>query len=194
MVKYLIITSSILLLSCSIRVPRSIRDKFDCYEPQNVRIDSLLNINGFYAFSFKDSTYAWGSMFFADGGFIDRLQYSLQGDSIMGYYLSGTYKIYKDTIITQAINYPSLMAPWDAWETWYKIINKNEIVVIKSFPIHPMTESDWNNFYVDESRRERSNGIFTPMNHLPLFDCWIKQEKWFWCNEEDWKEYKKQIN
>lgn len=87
-------------------------------------------------------------------------------------------------LITQAINYPSLMAPWDAWETWYKVINKSEIVVIKSFPIHSMTESDWKNFYeYTEQRYEKSNGVFMPISNIPYFDCWLKNENWFWCNE-----------
>ena len=200
MVKFTVICASILLLSCSINVPRSIRNKFECSNSKDTGIDSLININGYYSVNVKWEEYYRGEyvgtresirkfMFFANGSFFDDVHYSEEGDSIIGYQFCGNFKIQGDTIKAHGINHPSLMAPWAAWETWYKVINKNEIAVIKSFPIHPMTDSDWKLFDEYESRRERSIGFFTPVSNMPYFDCWLKQEKWFWCSEEKYKKY-----
>ena len=33
---------------------------------------------------------------------------------------------------------------------------------------------------------------FMPCNRLPKQDeSWIKRKKWFWCDENEWKEHKK---
>ncbi|MCL1942101.1 MAG: hypothetical protein FWF54_00925, partial [Candidatus Azobacteroides sp.] len=34
---------------------------------------------------------------------------------------------------------------------------------------------------------------FIPADSLPSSDCWLKEEKWIWRNEFDWKDYMERI-
>jgi hypothetical protein len=34
---------------------------------------------------------------------------------------------------------------------------------------------------------------FSPADSLPSSDCWLKEEKWIWRHESDWKAYMEKI-
>jgi hypothetical protein len=111
----------------------------------------------------------------------------------------GNYRIIGDTIKAQYVHVPenfSLNDYWYGYERCFKIINRN---TLEYLPL--MTKSlNWNTDKnsLDEMQKELKEkketlAIFMPIERIPPPNCWLKQEKWFWCNEEDWKEYQKQV-
>ncbi|NOX46573.1 MAG: hypothetical protein GXO89_06300 [Chlorobi bacterium] len=100
----------------------------------------------------------------------------------------GLYRFFHDTIKVQYINHPSKMGLWHAGEKWYGIIDRNTIVEINTKPIDTKEEIDFfYKYYYDKTKTDTAK--FVPLSVVPSSDCWLKKEKWFWCNEEDWEHY-----
>jgi hypothetical protein len=98
----------------------------------------------------------------------------------------GGYIICGDTIKMQSMfKGMSLNANWHLREDWYKIIDKNTIMRINAFNL-PTTE-------ISQPKNKTSQPIiFFSIPTKPESDkSWILKEKWFWCNEEQYKEYKR---
>lgn len=108
-------------------------------------------------------------------------------DGHTGYYHGGIYKVLSDTLIVDQYNSSTENSLHDYWilkTNKYKIIN-NEI--LEEIP----TGDDEK----DKLRREFS-GLrvyrFVPATKLPdEFISSVRDPKWMWKNEEDWKGYKK---
>jgi hypothetical protein len=100
----------------------------------------------------------------------------------------GGYIICGDTIKVQSMYQAmSFLDGWHLREDWYKVIDKNTILCINSFNL-PTTEIS------QPVRRKRYSITFVPIPAKPKLDeSWILKEKWFWCNEEDWKKHKEQM-
>ena len=96
----------------------------------------------------------------------------------------GGYIICGDTIKVQGMyKARSLNDSWHLREDWYKIIDKNTIIRINAFNL-PTTQIS------QPKNRTSPPIIFFPISIKPPPDkSWILKEKWFWCNEEKWKEY-----
>lgn len=101
----------------------------------------------------------------------------------------GIFRIVNDTIQIQYFNHPARLTPWYAIEVMFKIKDSNTLERVMS---RKMGITD------DERERQRSRkdisvvrnlATFIPLNNLPPSDCWLKRQKWFWCNEDDWREY-----
>ena len=61
----------------------------------------------------------------------------------------GSYKLYHDTIKVQFIYRPGILAlndSWEAYESWYKVIDRNTIIEINLIPIRKTTDSDKSNW------------------------------------------------
>ena len=99
-------------------------------------------------------------------------------------YFWGSYVICGDTIkIQQMAQGQSLNAGWHLREDWYKIIDKNTIQRINAFNL-PITEIS------QPLNKTSSPIIFFPISAKPKADySWILKERWFWCNESDWRAY-----
>ena len=110
----------------------------------------------------------------------------------------GTYKISGDTIKTQVINLPSTGAPhsWALAENWYKVVDKSSIIKIYAKRLengigpYDFRKTPGNTYNVYGKVFTIWPGTFNYVPIIPGSDCWLKKEKWFWCNEEDWKKYK----
>ena len=92
----------------------------------------------------------------------------------------GGYIICGDTIRMQSMyKGMSLNSGWHLGEVWYKIIDKNTILCINSFNLPEMSRP---------KERTHYPVVFFPIPEKPKSDrSWILREKWFWCNEEDWR-------
>lgn len=100
----------------------------------------------------------------------------------------GTYKIQGDTIVAQYFFMGSLNAGWFGWEDWYKIIDKQTIKLIYTYPLRGGI-SDEEMQVLNYNRSRFSTGKLVPLEKLPSSDCWLKKEKWFWCDESEWYNY-----
>jgi len=96
----------------------------------------------------------------------------------------GRYIVCGDTIkVQRAHKSTSLNDAWVLREIWYKIIDKNTILCIDYFRLPTTTVPQ-------VSRGENYLMNFIPIPAKPKPDkSWILKEKWFWCNESDWKAY-----
>jgi len=101
----------------------------------------------------------------------------------------GSFKLKNDTLKVQYFNHPAKLAPWYAIEVWYKVESPNSIIRIDSRKMGITEEERIRR----ESRRDLSvetlPATFVPLETLPPSDCWLKDQKWFWCNKNDWMEY-----
>lgn len=100
----------------------------------------------------------------------------------------GTYRITGDTIIAQSYFLGSLNAGYYGIEEWYKIIDKQTIKSIYAYPIGlDVSEEQLQEFWYNTDRY--STGKLVPLEKLPSSECWLKKEKWFWCDESEWYNY-----
>lgn len=197
----IIITCTCLGLSgCGI--PKHVRKAFTyCYTDTYTGIDTLINIDGYH----------FNSMIFYDNGLVVNLIYGYaeqttplllkkiiknpeakDSKSFYSFNDCGSYKICGDTIKVQMLhNYHSLNDDWGGREEWYRIIDKNTLHFLDWFLI--TTNQKEQELFRKRYKFPSSGGAkvpFMPVSTKPPSDYyWILKEKWFWCNEEDWKEY-----
>lgn len=195
-----------------------------CYNNEYNGIDTLLNIHGYYKCGIiiheinskgkyvplQDTAFN-RLMFFSDGTFVKNIN-SNGFNSIEEYFKEvninpkdekslaffkwfywGKYIICSDTLKIQYLNHPYTPSPtWVAYEDWFKIIDKNMIKWITSKKLFPKSGIDYYDKIIE--RRTFLPAKFIPLDIIPSSYCWLKEEKWFWCNKDDYKEYMKQDN
>jgi len=175
-------------------------------EGKNTNIREFIEIDGYYPIrdSLDFNSYTSCVIFFEDGTWgtfyfkketsenerksnMSRCLYGWnEGKPIRWGVDWGVYKIQNDTIIVYSYLQGGLLKPWDIDEIRYKIINRKTIqrvyyrCILKACDNYYITETPWKSF---------EPWYFTPADYLPSSDCWLKEEKWIWRNEQDWKEY-----
>ncbi|MGY5353443.1 hypothetical protein [Wenyingzhuangia sp. IMCC45467] len=111
--------------------------------------------------------------------------YSFYEDTHWGY-----YELKGDTIKVQHINVHMIGGMTKVWyssRNWFKIIDKNRIKEIYRYPIKKMTKLDsLNHEKYYKNRVNLVEAYFVPLENIPKSDGWLKYEKWFWENEEDY--------
>lgn len=108
-------------------------------------------------------------------------------DSFYNGFNWGLYRIFGDTIKIQVVNHPPRFNPyWYLFEHWY-LIKKDGTL----FPIYSKN-------LIDDKVLEKTETTISyrhiETNILLPSETWLKKEKWFWCNEEDWRNYMDSIN
>ena len=115
----------------------------------------------------------------------------------------GCYVICGDTIKTQYINPPSIGDGYPVgmlFEEWFKVIDKNTVKNIfmrglkgdKKIMYDAKTmEGDRYSWYDNTYTLLPAKFIPTPV--VPGSDCWLKYKKWFWCDENQYEEWKNNI-
>ena len=209
--------------SINISIPKSLKNSFTyCYNDKYTGIDTLINIGGYYKemlihkdHPFLDTCFHY-FMFYDNGLFVysireiyyddDKKEWIKKDvDSFLknfaenakspgaNYFYDnnwGSYIICQDTIKVQKFyKGGSFNDGWHGTETWFTILDKNTILQINSFnlptdivTVHKPTEKI---IYP-------ANFVLIPAKPKPN-KSWILKEKWFWCNEEDWKSYMDRI-
>ena len=177
-------------------------------EGRNTNIRDLIEIDGYYHPIPNYLQYNSNRMFFEDGTWVNfHIKMDLSDDEInanmsksvkswikdnqirWGTYW-GVYTIQSDTIIVYYYDKGSFWKGWSLDEIRYKIIDRTTIQVIYSKSLLKRDET----YYRDMNVNPWTNGsylFFTPADSLPSSDNWLKEEKWIWRNEQDWKEYMK---
>lgn len=173
-------------------------------EGKYINIRNLIDIDGYYCIDTTNLQFG-GIMFFDDGSWVyfhfrdsfsenqiksnlsSSLVYSDKGETEWGYNW-GVYNIQNDTIIVHSYNNPAFLNPIDLKELRYKVVDRQTIRMIYS---KILTDKD---YYKFKSPWKESPPInYTPADSLPSSDNWLKENKWIWHNESDWKEYMNRI-
>ena len=199
----------LLMLTLSACRPcKEVRDGFQypeyCYDGSYNGIDTLITINGYYEmkkpysyYGYKDKSYQIDSsisikdtacnfsIFFSDGFFI----HTIDTDFNNGPW--GKYIIEGDVIKGQYIGPPGDMS-WTNTEIWFQIIDNQTIEMLYFKYRNKITDHEVTEYNEKGIKSGYMPAKFIPLNTLPNPDeNWLKKQKWFWCNEEDYNEYKK---
>jgi hypothetical protein len=179
-----------------------------CYDGVDTGLDTMLNIDGYYDFVPNDSPDShFRTMFYKDGTYVSCYNFhssnhtSIENihnhpEALYWFHKNnewGRYTISGDTIKAQAIECHIWDKPSNVYffEVWYKIIDTNTIVGI--YP--PLSPIRYPVDFKEKNYRRRFcvPAKFTPVPERPSSDCFLKKRKWFWCNENEWKAYKRKI-
>jgi hypothetical protein len=208
MKKYLIFIL-VLITGCSYLRQHSntARNFTFCFDNAYQGLDTMININGFFYFKHvlspeqmtskvepQDTLYPIFS-FYKDGFFVKDfcLECFQSPENIKRYSNGGDwglYTVHEDTIKAQFVEPPS-GSSWLKGEIWFKIIDKNTIQLLLFKYCDSITFKD---ILKLKSRKTDNNQLykFAELNNKPDPNkCWLKREKWIWCNLEKYKEWKK---
>ena len=195
----------LIFLISSCYTPKYIKDSFNgtkyCYYPQQKVRDSMLRTNGYYQFkeiresyhrytvngkwTYKIDTQYTNIVFYKDGLLINDYFTDYKGGSW------GRFIIDNDIVKTLAMYEPGGMTSYFR-ETWFKLINKDSLVFLCSKPDGKMTDEDVNQYQLKKNKRNITFYRFVPSDSIPdANNCWIKQKKWFWCDEKQYELWKK---
>lgn len=197
------------LCSCTLvsKVSGRIKRNFPCYNDKVIQSDSILCFDcvyrlaepttrykiikrsGFLNLNIKmelvQDTLHTDIIFFKDGIVVYNFDFSeiyknLDSKVFYKWYFWGHYKIFNDTVKIYCLETPyDIFRNADIYgELSFKIIGRNNISYIgsgdSSYVYYPTTT--------------------VKLQKIPDSDlCWLKEEKWFWCNKEDWKAYREKM-
>ncbi|MEZ4720359.1 MAG: hypothetical protein R2813_00610 [Flavobacteriales bacterium] len=164
----------------------------NCYSGKYNGIDTLIHTNGYFTTGWDQNTKS--SFFLYPDGFLvfvtfpqPFFEYDRNGavvpttgkppEYILNHYFhSGNYIVCGDTIKLQYSSNPKEMGKYNT-VLWYLIENKNTLSYLKP----ESYEKGWSNHTMN----------FKPQTNLPdPNQSWLKQKKWFWCDEQDFKSWK----
>lgn len=104
----------------------------------------------------------------------------------------GVYTVKNDTIITHMYGAPALLVGWLLDEERYKILDRKTIKKIYVKGLLKAHEKYYKESgqspWIDETIMH-----FYPADTLPSSDNWLKENKWIWRNESDWKNYMQHV-
>lgn len=152
-----------------------------------------LHYDGYY--TFRD----FNCIFYNDGlwagGYYKNWNYMrrrIPDKDLSGIYQWGVYKITGDTIKIRYLNAPQI--PYDAWDAWYLIEDREHLNLLVDAPTQPITE-----WMLQLEQRKWPNGqkyIFVKDDSIPdLNISWFKNSEWLWCDKAAFKAWKaKQTN
>lgn len=202
---FIIALAIIELAACSSNMPVAKRYKrsfTNCYSGGSSELRTKLQIDGYYSMSFvydssdRDSSQL-NICFYDDGTYLDDLfDYNdemdfsdsiLTGEESIFYmkYWWGVYRLQGDTIIAQCMSIASAMAPRIVREHHFLIINPRTIKYIYSTKLGEKV-TPWVQKNYTMKVRQSSLGAFVPSKKIPRPFSWLKDEKWIWCNENDY--------
>ncbi len=176
------------LCGCYTSNHTTVKKLTQCYDSKHTGIDSLINLDGYYKLPFvyqEKDTVIHNILLFTDGLFLynfDLEYYQESKANAYGFYNRGgvdwgVYKLTNDTIYVQTVESPGGMS-WLQSEMMFRIIDS---VTLERLQL------DLN----DNSMR------YLPAKFVAYADIpdpnksWIMNKKWFWCNEEAYKKWKK---
>ena len=173
---------------------------------RNTNIRDLMEIDGYYYMSeYPDSNCR---MFFEDGTWVDfSFKRGLSENEIktnMSKSVNtrvkdkqvrwgrdwGVFRIQNDTIIVHRYFRGSFWEVWSLSEERYKIVDRE---TIRRVYIRGLLKADDSYYKSNSPWRVNDNFHFLSADSLLSSDCWLKEEKWIWRNESDWKDYMEKI-
>lgn len=172
----------------------------NCYSIKKQNNNTLKN-DGYYEFADPMLHITKATIqrviFYNDGFCISNFEpnyYEETKNKYFGFYRRGTYfgnyEISHDTIKAHFVESPGGMS-WGNKFIWYKIIDSNTIKEIAFKYREPIQNNDLQKYDNLPYRKNISSGKFVKHETLPNPDkSWLKNEKWFWCDEKQYKQWK----
>lgn len=102
-------------------------------------------------------------------------------------YWWGVYSLSGDTIKTQFLFHAANFTPWWGGQSWFLIKNKKTLQLILSDLLFDVTERSRELGEIEV--KTASDVTFHPLEVIPPPYAWFKENKFFWRNEADWKNY-----
>ena len=205
--QFVLFTLLLYSFSCASQKKEVISKSIIKLEDKNTNIRNLLDIDGYYT-STPDQKNLGNTMFFEDGTWVyfhfkrdatdseikNNLSKSIdiwsENDNRWGTNW-GVYTIKNDTIILNQYDKGSFFGnSWSLSESRCKIIDRQTIKNIYSKSLMKLHESYYEN---NSPWLNGAESHFIATDSLPSSDCWLKEEKWIWRNESDWREYMDKI-
>jgi len=194
----------------------------NCYGGDRTGLDTIINIQGFYrqlkeydkwgeyaVYEHRIDTFEIYFFLSADGMFFYNIifngKYRRNRNMKFPYpsYGKGCYVINRDTIIAQCIS-KFTQTNFVAWEYKYKIIDKNTLLFVSSKALHrtnpipaivlerqEQKEREFEKVF-GRKRVNSDTARFVPLEEIPPSDCWLKKKRWFWCDKEKFRTWKKE--
>lgn len=195
-------------VASSCRPGRISRDGFSseafCYSTRNLKSENMIRTDGYYLIIFgrrdTDPKYLEHfCLFYKDGTAIfyyDHEYFLDAKDRYFGFYNRGTqwgsYEIKEDTVRMLVIESPGSTS-WLPTEYILKIEDQNSIRLLYTKNPYTPEKGVIANYLTDEVYGSMP-GRFIPESNLPDPDMsWLKRRKWYWCNEEEYKTWKKSL-
>ncbi len=195
------ITLHLFITSCS--PPTVVKRNFTyCYDEQPTGLDSLLMLRGYYQesqimynrYGVLD-TFSSNFLLYHDGicvynfvppnrslrvkEYIEEKALIPDDIGVVGF-MSGSYRLYGDTIKMQLINHLQFgnLPPWVAIEKWYLIRNKTTLIFLgqRSLEDHILK-----NVIPPRSESSFLPAKFHEVDTMPRSQTWLKEKKWFRC-------------
>ena len=173
-------------------------------EGRNTSIRNLIEIDGYYRMPTNTGGYC--RMFFEDGmwvyfafknGLSENEIRANMLRSVMGRKKKerfrwgsdwGVYQIQNDTIIVYRYTKGSFWEAREIHEERYKVVDR---ITIERIYYRKISKAD-DSYYKDPYHSpwiNKEHYDFISADSLPSSDCWLKEEKWIWRKESDWKSY-----
>jgi len=185
-----------LFLITSCYVEKNIRcDYTQCYNPVLNNIKKYCKTEGFYNRTKGGGNSAFSIMLYEDGTVTCGIKHYLKKREVFRgndlYRINsvpswGTYIIKNKYLVVQKIDF-SFIGKSNVIEYKIKIVNDTTLWLESSrgltkrfFKINDSTKND----YIPYLR-------FIPLKNKPDSLCWLKEKKWFWCDKQKYKQYKK---
>lgn len=199
MKQWVVILSLIFICACASLKREVITNSTIKLEGKSTNIRDLIEIDGVYVYStmfFEDGSYVNFLMEKPEDGKITNLRNSLEtwkeGKQTRWGTYWGVYTIQNDTIIVHSYDKGTLLKRWSLDEIRYKVIDRKTIKRIYNKGLLKVDEK----YYRESGESPWIDGNplhFIPADSLPSADNWLKENKWIWRNEADWKEYMQKI-
>lgn len=102
----------------------------------------------------------------------------------------GLYDVFNDTIIIECMTRGSGNMASDGFRDTLIVKSPDTLILYSRTTI--CSEESTDGYYFHYYKGERGDEFyFMPYDRLPNPDeSWIKKKKWFWCDEEEWRNYK----
>lgn len=199
--KYLLIVS--FFVRCTI--PSSIIENHKNHGCYSAGVNSMkLEMNGYFEvkeydenLTQKDTTVYNRIVLYEDGFCVSNFSpkyFEKNKEKRYGFYRRGTqfgsYQIQNDTLKIHFVESPGGMS-WTDGFIWFEIIDSKRIKQIARNFRTPITEKDLIDYKAKYDNQSSLVGNFVPYDTLPIPNkSWLKNEKWFWCNEEEYNIWK----
>jgi hypothetical protein len=182
-------------------------------ERKNTNIRDFIEIDGYYQ-SIDSSEHNSGMMFFEDGTFVALLWFkqgvteSMKRENLSQTVRSwkqkgkvrwgirwGAFKIEKDTLVGQYFQIGTFFGGgwWECDEIKYEIIDRHTFKIVYSKSLFKDDDDRYTNKHPYEVSQKNFIYKFVSADSLPPSDCWLKEEKWIWRHEADWKDYMQRV-
>lgn len=199
----------------SVSVKKTLSNKYDS---KGTGLKNKLNIEGYFQFwrtdmvayspetKTQDSSFFF-LLFYEDGSFLFssflKSEMSKRPETFFNeviqkgkehpFYFTANWGIYRlmgDSIIAECLENAtrSLNHPWNPGEYRFRIVDRNTLQLINSRNFNDQSAETRQE--TEKFLRSASLITFIP-SQIPPSYTWIKKDKFFWRNEDDWKEYMK---